>query len=62
MVWSAAEILRWLGETTAADSLMRAIEKVTMKGIKTKDVGGCANTVEVTDAVLKELDDDYCSP
>ena len=41
---------------------MRAIEKVTMKAIKTKDVGGCANTVEVTDAVLKELDDDYCSP
>ena len=62
MFWSAAEMLRWLGETTAADSLMRAIEKVTMKAIKTKDVGGCANTVEVTDAVLKELDDDYCSP
>ena len=54
--WSAAEMVRWLGETDAADGLMKAIASVTAAGIKTKDLGGSANTQEVTNAVCREIE------
>lgn len=54
--WSAAEMVRWLGESAAADSLMKAIENVTGAGIRTKDLGGSNNTKEVTDAVCAEIE------
>ena len=54
--WSAAEMVRWLGMEKAADGLMQAIENVTEKGIKTKDLHGSSNTKEVTEAVCKELE------
>lgn len=54
--WSAAEMVRWLGEEQAADGLMRAIENVTDAGVKTKDLGGDKNTKEVTDAVCAEIE------
>jgi isocitrate/isopropylmalate dehydrogenase len=54
--WSAAEMVRWLGEEKTADALMQAIENVTEAGIKTKDLGGNANTKEVTDAVCAEIE------
>jgi isocitrate/isopropylmalate dehydrogenase len=54
--WSAAEMLRWLGEPQAADSLMKAIERVSAAGIKTKDIQGTASTLEVTDAIISELE------
>lgn len=54
--WSAVEMLRWLGEEAAADSLMRAIERVLVNGIKTRDVKGTASTLDVTEAVMKELE------
>ncbi|KAI1262911.1 tartrate dehydrogenase [Xylariaceae sp. FL1019] len=50
--WSAAEMLRWLGETEAADCLMQAIYDVLGKGIKTGDIGGSANSAEVTQATI----------
>lgn len=53
--WSAVEMLRWLGESVAADNLMGAIEEVTESGVRTKDLGGSAGTVEVTDAVIAAL-------
>ncbi|KAI1213738.1 tartrate dehydrogenase [Annulohypoxylon truncatum] len=53
--WSAAEMLRWLGEGEAAADLMEAIKKVLDAGIRTRDVGGTANTAEVTDAVVQAL-------
>jgi len=53
--WSAAEMVRWLGEEKAADALMKAIENVTENGIKTKDLGGDKNTQEVTEAVCSEI-------
>ena len=37
--------------TDAADLLMKAIERMTAQGIKTKDLGGSNNTKEVTEAV-----------
>jgi isocitrate/isopropylmalate dehydrogenase len=54
--WSAAEMLRWLGEDSAAEGLMRATERVLVAGIKTRDVNGTASTFEVTEAVMKELE------
>ncbi|KAF2736755.1 tartrate dehydrogenase [Polyplosphaeria fusca] len=53
--WSAAEMVRWLGEEAAADALMKAIENVTAAGVKTKDLGGDKNTKEVTEAVCAEI-------
>ncbi|KAH9827357.1 putative tartrate dehydrogenase/decarboxylase TtuC [Teratosphaeria destructans] len=54
--WSAAEMVRWLGEEAAADRLMECIEAVCSQGIVTKDLGGQANTKEVTDAVIREIE------
>ncbi|PVI01143.1 tartrate dehydrogenase/decarboxylase [Periconia macrospinosa] len=49
--WSAAEMVRWLGEDKAADVLMEAVENVTRAGVTTKDLGGKENTEGVTEAV-----------
>lgn len=49
-------MLRWLGQAEAADLLMTAVENVTESGIKTQDLEGSNTTVEVTDAVCKEID------
>ena len=40
----------------AADGLMRAIENVTEKGVKTRDLAGESNTAEVTRAVCDEVE------
>jgi len=53
--WTAAEMLRWLGEETAADKLLEAVEIVSGNGVLTRDLGGSANTKEVTDAVCEEI-------
>lgn len=54
--WSAAEMVRWVGEGKAADALMKAVETVTARGVKTKDLGGSENTKGVTEAVCAELE------
>ncbi|TVY40750.1 putative tartrate dehydrogenase/decarboxylase [Lachnellula occidentalis] len=53
--WTAAEMLRWLGQPEAAALLMDSVENVTEAGIKTADLGGSQKTKEVTDAVCKEI-------
>ena len=53
--WSAAEMLSWIGEEEAKDLLMKAVENVCANGITTRDLGGTANTKEVTQAVCKEI-------
>jgi isocitrate/isopropylmalate dehydrogenase len=55
--WSAAEMARWVGEEEAADGLMRAVENVTARGVKTKDLGGTENTKGVTEAVCREIEE-----
>ncbi|OKL61011.1 putative tartrate dehydrogenase/decarboxylase TtuC [Talaromyces atroroseus] len=59
--WCAAEMLAWLGEAKASQSLMEAVECVCAGGIKTKDVQGTANTLEVTEAVIRMLEMDLAS-
>ena len=54
--WTCAEMMRWLGEEAAAETLMEAVEGVMGRGIKTRDLGGSSGTVEVTDAVCKEIE------
>lgn len=54
--WSAAEMLRWLGEEEAADCLIGCVERVCEKGILTADLGGTANTAGVTEAVCREIE------
>ena len=49
-------MLTWLGEKEAADSLLDIVESVCEKGIMTKDLGGSATTVQVTEAVCEEID------
>ncbi|THW38176.1 hypothetical protein D6D22_06877 [Aureobasidium pullulans] len=53
--WSAAELLDWIGEAEAAKHLLDAVEEVCEKGIVTADLGGKANTKEVTAAVCEEI-------
>jgi len=53
--WSACEMLDWLGEHEAAKLIMSAIEGTCVAGVKSKDLGGTANTMEVTDAVIAKI-------
>jgi isocitrate/isopropylmalate dehydrogenase len=54
--WSAAEMLGWLGEEGAKARLMEAVKNVCSAGILTKDLGGTANTKDVTRAVCEEIE------
>ncbi len=54
--WSTVMMLEHLGEKTAAQRLMRAIERVTAdKSLHTPDLGGKARTADVTKAVIESL-------
>lgn len=54
--WTCAEMMRWLGQEDCADGLMRCVENVLERGIRTKDLGGSAGTKEVTEEVCKEIE------
>jgi len=49
-------MVRWVGEEKAADGLMKAIENVTERGVKTKDLGGSDDTKGVTEAICREIE------
>jgi tartrate dehydrogenase/decarboxylase/D-malate dehydrogenase len=53
--WTAVQMLEHLGEPAAATRLMAAIETVTASGVLTRDLGGTATTVEVTEAVCRAI-------
>ena len=53
--WTAVQMLDHLGEAAAARRLMAAIETVTASGVLTRDLGGQASTVEVTEAVCRAI-------
>jgi tartrate dehydrogenase/decarboxylase / D-malate dehydrogenase len=54
--WTAALMLEHLGEPAASKRAMSAVESVTASGIRTRDLGGTANTEEVTRAVCAALE------
>ena len=49
------EMLKWLGQEKAGDALLEAVENVCERGVMTKDLGGSATTIEVTNAVCDEI-------
>ena len=54
--WSCVMMLEHLGEKAAADALMAVIESVTAEpALHTRDLGGSASTVQVTDAVVARI-------
>jgi isocitrate/isopropylmalate dehydrogenase len=57
--WTAVEMLRWLGEESVANKLMKCVESVCGRGILTRDLGGSAGTKEVTEAVCAEIRQAY---
>lgn len=54
--WTAAMMLEHLGESTAAERLMAAIERLTASGLQTKDLGGTATTRDVTQAICADIE------
>jgi isocitrate dehydrogenase (NAD+) len=53
---SAVMMLNYLGETTAANNLLAAIQAVYKESkVLTGDVGGSATTTQFTDAVIEKL-------
>ncbi len=55
-IWTAATMLRHLGEGPAADDIEAAIQASLLQAeTKTADLGGTANTQQSTDAVLAAL-------
>ena len=54
--WSCVMLLEHLGEHAAAKRLMQAIETVTATpALHTRDLGGTAKTVDVTQAVCRQI-------
>lgn len=53
--WTAVMMLEHLGEITAAERLMAAIERLTGSGLQTRDLGGNATTQQVTDAICQDI-------
>jgi len=58
--WTCVEMLKWLGERDAGDLLLEVAETVCEKGIMTRDLGGTATTIEVTNAVCAEIERRVC--
>ncbi len=56
-IWTGAMMLDHLGQTEAAKAVVDAIEAVTSEGkVLTPDLGGKADTGEVTQAIIEKLD------
>ncbi|MEX1058732.1 MAG: isocitrate/isopropylmalate family dehydrogenase, partial [Natronospirillum sp.] len=54
--WTAVMMLEHLGETSAAEQLMAAIERLTGSGLHTPDLGGYATTELVTSAICQDIE------
>ena len=54
--WSVVMLLEHLGETAAAERVMKAIEYVTANtSLHTRDLGGTATTAQVTEAMCAQI-------
>lgn len=54
-IWSAAEMLKWIGASEAAQKLMEGLERVCESGTLTRDLGGKADTKGFTAAVCEDI-------
>ena len=55
MLMSAIEMLKYIGENTAAERIKNALFKTLNSGTKTSDIGGSTTCSEFTDAIIKNL-------
>lgn len=53
--WTAVMMLEHLGESTAAERLMAAIERLTRTGVHSQDLGGTATTSELTQSICDDI-------
>ena len=56
MIWSAALMLQFLGESAAHDAILRAIEQVLAHGPRTPDLGGTATTTQMGEAIAARIE------
>ena len=56
-ILSAAMMLDWLKQPAGAAMIRRAVAASVRRGESTPDLGGPLTTTQMTDAVLKHLDD-----
>ena len=54
-IWSGSLMLEHLGQQEAAQTIVRAIEKTVAQGVLPVDLGGSGGTVEITNAIVKNL-------
>ncbi|MEM6522621.1 MAG: isocitrate/isopropylmalate family dehydrogenase [Bacteroidota bacterium] len=54
-IWSGALMFDHLGETQAANAIMKAIDKTTARGILSVDLGGNAKTLEIAESIISNL-------
>jgi tartrate dehydrogenase/decarboxylase / D-malate dehydrogenase len=54
-IWSGAMMLEHLGQTEAAETVLKAIETVLVRGPRTRDIGGTAKTIEVAQAIADAI-------
>ncbi len=55
MLMSAIEMLKYIGETEAAENIKNALFKTLEAGIKTADLGGNSTCTEFTDNIISHL-------
>ncbi len=54
-IWAGALMLEHIGHTDAGRRVLEALEGAIAGGARTRDLGGAANTEEMTDAVIQQL-------
>ncbi|QIN82728.1 tartrate dehydrogenase [Rubrobacter tropicus] len=54
-IWAAALMLEHAGHPKTGGRILEALEETLASGIRTRDLGGEANTEEMTDAVVERL-------
>lgn len=55
LLLSAIEMLKYIGETSVAEQINKAVFKTLADGICTVDIGGSATTTEFTEAIIKNI-------
>ena len=55
LLFSALLMLRHIGEGAMADRIMKAVVATLSDGVRTRDLGGTATTVEYADAICQRL-------
>ena len=56
LIQTAVLMLKHIGEREAADRIQGSLEKILADGqVLTRDLGGQANTIEFTEAVIRSL-------